>query len=77
MKMWMGNESTQVVNITPGFTSPVTDWLTIIIGVTPDIYAKNTEKGSCYYNCFYFSFSRAIYFLTVRQLWTISFLGMS
>jgi hypothetical protein len=39
-----GERSTQVVNITPGFTSPVTDWLTIIIGVTPDIYAENTEK---------------------------------
>jgi len=39
-----GAEGIQVVNITSGFTSPVTDWFTIIVGVTPEIYSKNTGK---------------------------------
>jgi len=51
-----GERSTQVVNITPGFTSPVTDWLTIIIGVTPDIYADNTEKEVVITTAFTFLF---------------------
>jgi hypothetical protein len=51
-----GERSTQVVNITPGFTSPVTDWLTIIIGVTPDIYSKNTEKEVVITTAFTFLF---------------------
>ena len=51
-----GEESTQVLNITPGFTSPVTDWLTIIVGVTPDIYADNTEKEVVITTAFTFLF---------------------
>lgn len=51
-----GEPSTQVVNITPGFTSPVTDWLTIIIGVTPDIYTDNTEKEVVITTAFTFLF---------------------
>jgi len=51
-----GERSTQVVNITPGFTSPVTDWLTIIIGVTPDIYADNTQKEVVISTAFTFLF---------------------
>jgi len=51
-----GERSTQVVNITPGFTSPVTDWLTIIIGVTPDIYVDNTEKKVVITTAFTFLF---------------------
>jgi len=51
-----GERSTQVVNITPGFTSPVTDWLTIIIGVTPDLYADNTEKEVVITTAFTFLF---------------------
>ncbi len=27
-----------------GFTSPVADRLTIIIEITPDLYAKNTDR---------------------------------
>ena len=46
----------QVVNVTPGFTSPVTDWLTIIIGVTPDIYSDNTEKEVVITTAFTFLF---------------------
>jgi len=51
-----GERSTQVVNITPGFTSPVKDWLTIIVGVTPDIYADNTEKEVVISTAFTFLF---------------------
>jgi hypothetical protein len=51
-----GEQSTQVVNITPGFTSPVTDWLTVIIGVTPDIYTENTEKEVVITTAFTFLF---------------------
>lgn len=39
-----GEDNIQIVNITAGFTSPVTDWLTVIMGVTPDIYTKNTDE---------------------------------
>lgn len=51
-----GEKSIQVVNITPGFTSPVTDWFTIIVGVTPDIYSKNTEKEVVITTAFTFLF---------------------
>ena len=51
-----GGEGIQVINITPGFTSPVTDWLTIIVGVTPDIYSKNTEKEVVITTAFTFLF---------------------
>jgi len=51
-----GERSTQVVNVTPGFTSPVTDWLTIIIGVTPDIYTDKTEKEVVITTAFTFLF---------------------
>lgn len=39
-----GEDNIQIVNITAGFTSPVTDWLTVIMGVTPDVYTKNTDE---------------------------------
>jgi hypothetical protein len=39
-----GEDNIQIVNITAGFTSPVTDWLTIIMGMTPDVYTKNTDE---------------------------------
>lgn len=39
-----GEENIHIINITAGFTSPVTDWLTVIMGVTPDVYTKNTEE---------------------------------
>jgi len=39
-----GGDNIQIVNLTGGFTSPVTDWLTIIVGVTPDIYTKNVDE---------------------------------
>ena len=38
-------ESTQILNGTAGFTSPVNDMLTIIFGITYDLYADNTDEG--------------------------------
>lgn len=51
-----GEASKQVVNITPGFTSSLTDWVEITIGVTPDIYTDNTEKEIAITTAFTFSF---------------------
>jgi len=39
-----GEDNIQIINVTAGFTSPVTDWLTVIMGVTPDVYTKNTDE---------------------------------
>ncbi|MEW6144174.1 MAG: hypothetical protein AB1598_04045 [Thermodesulfobacteriota bacterium] len=33
-----------VVNITGGFTATAAEWLTVIVGVTPDVYTKNADK---------------------------------
>ena len=37
-------DSISVFNITAGFTAPVTQWLTVIMGVTTDLYADNTDE---------------------------------
>jgi hypothetical protein len=39
-----GEDDLTIVNLTAGFTSPVTDWLTVIVGVTPDIYTNNINE---------------------------------
>ena len=39
-----GEDSLSIVNLTAGFTSPVTDWLTVIVGVTPDISTNNINE---------------------------------
>jgi len=39
-----GEDDISIVNLTAGFTSPVTDWLTVIVGVTPDIYTNNINE---------------------------------
>ena len=39
-----GDDSKSVINITAGFTAPVTEMITIILGVTPDVYTKNTDN---------------------------------
>ena len=39
-----GSDGISIINVTAGFTSPVSDWLTIIVGVTPDIYTKNADR---------------------------------
>lgn len=36
--------SISVFNISAGFTADVSDWLIIVLGVTPDLYAENTER---------------------------------
>ncbi len=38
-----GDEGISVLNITAGFTAPVSEMLTIIFGVTPDVHTRNTD----------------------------------
>jgi hypothetical protein len=45
-----------IFSITVGFTAPITEWLTIIIGVTPDIYTKNIENKVVLSSAFTFLF---------------------
>ncbi|MCH7951084.1 MAG: hypothetical protein IH875_11540 [Candidatus Dadabacteria bacterium] len=51
-----GEDSISIINITAGFTSPVPDWLTVILGVTPDVYTKNTNKEVVITSAFTFLF---------------------
>jgi len=51
-----GEDSISIISITAGFTSPVTDWLTVILGVTPDIYTKNTDGQVILISAFTFLF---------------------
>jgi len=39
-----GENSASVFNITAGFTAPVSEMLTIIFGVTPDLHTRNRDK---------------------------------
>ena len=39
-----GDEIISVFNVTAGFTAPVSEMLTIIFGVTPDVHQTNVEK---------------------------------
>lgn len=39
-----GGGDVSVVNVTAGFTAQAADWLTVIIGVTPDLYAGKADK---------------------------------
>jgi hypothetical protein len=38
-----GEEIISVFNVTAGFTAPVSEMLTIIFGVTPDVYTRNVD----------------------------------
>ncbi len=51
-----GEDSKSLINITAGFTAPVTDRLTIILGVTPDVYTNNTDKEVVITSAFTFLF---------------------
>lgn len=33
-----------IINVTGGFTATAAEWLTVIVGVTPDVYAKNADR---------------------------------
>jgi len=37
--------SVSIITLTGGFTAPVSEMLTIIIGISPDLYADNSDKG--------------------------------
>ncbi len=39
-----GSDGISIINVTAGFTSPVSDRLTVIVGVTPDVYTKNADR---------------------------------
>lgn len=39
-----GSDSVSILSVTAGFTSPLADWLTVIVGVTPEVYARNTDR---------------------------------
>lgn len=39
-----GAEGVSALDITAGFTAPVSEMLTIIFGVTPDLHTRNTDK---------------------------------
>jgi hypothetical protein len=39
-----GAEGVSVLNMTAGFTAPVSEMLTIIFGVTPDLHSRNVDK---------------------------------
>lgn len=49
-------ESSYVINISAGFTADVSDWLIIVLGVTPDLYAENTHKEVVISSAFTFFF---------------------
>ena len=33
-----------IINVTGGFTATAAEWLTLIVGVTPDVYTKNADR---------------------------------
>jgi hypothetical protein len=39
-----GEEGISVFNVTAGFTAPISEMLTVIFGVTPDLYTRNIDK---------------------------------
>lgn len=51
-----GEGSVSLINVTGGFTAPATDWLTVIVGVTTDIYTENKDKEVIISSAFTFLF---------------------
>lgn len=51
-----GDDSVSLINITAGFTAAATDWLTVIVGVTPDVYTENKDKEVIISSAFTFLF---------------------
>lgn len=39
-----GDGDVSIVNVTGGFTADVAEWLTVIVGVTPDVYVRNEDR---------------------------------
>jgi hypothetical protein len=39
-----GGGDVSIINVTGGFTANAAEWLTVIVGVTPDIYVKNEDR---------------------------------
>jgi hypothetical protein len=51
-----GEGSVSVFNITAGFTAPISEMLTIIFGVTPDLHTRNIDKELLITTAFTFLF---------------------
>jgi hypothetical protein len=51
-----GEGSVSVFNLTAGFTAPVSEMLTIIFGVTPDLHTRNIDKKLLITTAFTFLF---------------------
>jgi hypothetical protein len=51
-----GEDSVSLINVTGGFTAAATDWLTVIVGVTPDVYTVNKDKEVIITSAFTFLF---------------------
>lgn len=51
-----GGGDVSIINVTGGFTADAAEWLTVIIGATPDIYAKNEDRMVVLTAAFTFSF---------------------
>lgn len=51
-----GEGSVSVFNITAGFTAPISEMLTIIFGVTPDLHTRNIDKKLLITTAFTFLF---------------------
>ncbi len=49
-------ENIKIVKITGGFTANATDWMTIILGVTKDVYTRGTDDELIFTAAFTFSF---------------------
>lgn len=51
-----GGGDVSIINVTGGFTADAAEWLTVIIGATPDIYVKNEDRMVVLTAAFTFSF---------------------
>jgi len=51
-----GGGDASIINVTGGFTADVAEWLTVIVGVTPDLYVKNEDRMVVLTAAFTFAF---------------------
>jgi hypothetical protein len=51
-----GGGDVSIINVTGGFTTDVAKWLTVIVGVTQDLYVKNEDRMLVLTAAFTFTF---------------------
>ncbi len=51
-----GGGDVSIISVTGGFTADVAEWLTVIVGVTPDVYVKNEDRMVVLTAAFTFAF---------------------